>query len=977
MAQQRQLNRSHMERALVSMMVALLCLLALLPHQSAVGQSEIQPSYRGIDVVVLVDQSGSMGGLAYGSSDHPTANDPNDLRFDGTRLILEILGESRVNAVSSGRDIDFRVAVVDFGDFTETRLEPETIVPDSEEQWTPQLRELQDRVSAASFGQRNFGNTNHLLAFQRARELFDVMEAQNAPGPRLKAIVLLTDGIPYVLVRPASDQATPTPSLDGQPAPTPTPAQPIPVDRYMRDLFTYVNTAFPPSEFEIFVVGMNDSDRDQWRQIERYWQQITGGQAKLTENNEQVGATLQEFLFKLLGDPGIFIPCGSHPVNPYLRMARFTVHKAKPQDRISIRVNGVDLNLEDPAKARVTGAERVIERIVVFNPEPGFWDIICPPTARLDPKIFFEPVPLGVDLFGLSNQQLQYVPVPIRLKLSGYGGSPLPQYTDPQYKLQVNAEIVQPSGSVSLPLALDAQGFYSTSFVPTEVGEHMVRITARTQSPTGEPLELLDGQENAYQKRFVVSSTRPRLLSAAETTVLVPTTIEVEIQDDTGQRVSPDVFTSLGSQLAVALDEPAGTQTFPIQPQADGTLVASVTPLQAGSHPIRLAASTTASGQSLDEQLGTLYVQPMRVELVGLADAQAQYKTMPLTVRLIDRQGKPIEAPREGPYSLSGKAILTGAENLTSVLQPMGNGLWSTEVRPQNAGAVGVHVNFGTISDPQRTVLDADAGQFHVAPTTLVSLAILRPANGAEVEYNKPLPFLYNPFDVEIELRGDGKLLDPAKALVNAGQVPFELSLTDGEAQNRSSDVKVEPAGEPGRWRIRSDILRGRDTYQVSVMGNATLKPAFVWDEQPASVAFTQVPNRFLPVTYAASALLLAVVLVLLGKWANNRFIQPKARGELKIEDSNQQSVVGGSLNLDARNTHSVTWKPSGTHGVKSVKVSGQKNGGVKARVSYLKGGSISLTLTRGNPRKVLKDGFWLVHRDTKAVIDSSEDVTW
>lgn len=974
MAQQRQLNRSRIERALVAILIALLCLLVLSPSQSVVGQSENQPSYRGLDLVILVDQSGSMGGLAYGSSDHPQANDPNNLRFEGLEFILQYLGDTRINALSSDLDLDFRVAVVDFGDFTETRLEPVTIAPQSEEQWLPQLRGLQDQVSATSFGQRNFGNTNHLLAFQRARELFDVMEAQNAPGPRLKAVVLLTDGIPYVLSRSSSDQATPTPAPEGQSVPAPTPVQPIPVDKFMRDLTTYVNAAFPPSEFEIFVVGMNDSDRDQWRQVERNWQQITGEKAKLTENNEQVSATLQEFLFKLLGDPGIFIPCGSHPINPYLRLARFTVHKAKPQDRISIRINGTDLDLENSAKVRVRGAERFIETIEVFNPEPGFWDIICPPSAKLDPKISFEPVPLGVDLFGLSNQQLQYVPVPIRLKLSGYGGSPLPQYADPQYRLQVNAEIVQPSGSISLPLVLDAQGFYSASFIPTEVGEHLLRITAKTQSPTGESIELLNGLQNAFQNRFTVSSTRPRLLSTPETTVLVPTTIAVEIQDDAGQRVPPEVFTNPGSELAVALDEPAGTQIFPLQPQADGTLIASVTPLQSGSHPLRLTASATASGQSLNEQLGTLTVEPMRAELVGLADAQAQYKTIPLTVRLLDRQGKTIEAPREGPYALSGRANLIGAENLTGVLQPMGDGLWSTKVRPQNAGAVRVHVIFVTMSDPQRTVLDADAGQFQVAPTTLVSLAILRPANGAEVEYNKPLPFLYHPFDVEIELRGDGKLLDPAKALVNAGQVPFEVRLSDGEAQNRSNDVKVESAGEPGRWRIRSDILRGRDTYQVSVMGNAPLKPAFVWDEAPASVAFTRVPNRFLPVTYAVTALLLAIFLVKAGGWANNRFIQPKARGTLTIEDSNY-AAVGGSLSLDSRNSHSVAWKPIGlTHGVKSVKVTGQKGSGVRARVEYSKGGSNTLTLTNGN-RKALKNGIWLVYRDTKAGFDSSDGI--
>ncbi|GEM_PF-3201194 len=955
----------------VLMLVATL----VMPATSVVGQSSERP-YDGLDLVILVDQSGSMGGLDYGSSDHPAVNDRNELRFEAAKFIMDWLGRA---SLTYGLDLenDFRVALLDFGDTVESRLDPPivTIDPGSEQEWEPKLRELQQDVSAERFGRRNLGNTNQLLAFERARQIFDEMEAEGLPGNRLRAIIMLTDGIPYVLQGSGADQPTPEAS-DGSTS-TPQPRTPIPLDRYMSDLVPYVRDNFPSPEYRIFIVGMNDSDRDQWGPVVRYWNQVSGNHAELVAENEQAGATLQKYLEELrriigMGQGGFPAECGPYVVSPYLQMIRFNVHKATAQDRIGLRVNNADLDLQDPGKATVRGVDSVIETIEIPNPEPGFWDIVCPPSAKLDPEIYSEEVQMVAQLLGPLGQQLQYVPAPVKLKLSGYGGSALPRYADPKFRLDVVARITQPSGEALIPLTLDDQGVYAAPFTPTEPGAHRIAIIATTQDPNGNPIELL----NEDKGEFTVSTTRPRLVEAPATTVLVPSQVRIEITDDQGKRVAPEVFTTLGSQLYLALDEPQGRQMFPLQVQQDGSLLASVVPLEPGDHPIALTTNQSIShvgSGELDQTLGTLAVAPLSVQLIGLDDPQPQYGAVNVQLRLVDRDGRPVTG--DNPVvALVGEVTLTGAEESTHVLQSQGDGVWTASIRPEKPGSVGVRARFSTAGESPRTVFDDQAGTFQVTPTTLVSLAVLSPKNGDRLAYNGFLPFLKNPLDVRVELLGDGQPIDPALALADPAKSPFTVSISDSQGQDRSNEITIEPTGETGRWHAFGDGLTGRDTYLINVIGNAALKPAYIWDEQPQSLSVVRIPNRLLPVTYGVLTLILLVLLFAGWSFVSNHFFKQKATGVLAIIDSNERTI-GAPVNLDGRGVHTLKWTPNAPlAGVKSVRITGTKNG-VKVKVIKTKGAPLVRDLTNG-ARAPLNPGFFLTYTDKRGGAAASS-INW
>jgi hypothetical protein len=952
------------------------CLLVVLAGLQGPGSiqavAELAESpYTGLDLVLIVDQSGSMGGEAYGSTDHKTANDGNDLRFAGVQWAMDWLGSMRL-IYGKDRGMDFRVAVLDFGDTVETRLEPTTIAPDSREQWEPKLKELQATLSAERFGKRNLGNTNPLLAFQKAREVFDLMDQQGDSGHRLRAILVVTDGIPYV-VRPVDPRKpTAVPPAPGSPTATPTRVSSVPLAEYMTGLIKYTKENFASPDYSIYVLGVNDKERDQWGPVASYWRQVAGENVTLAPYNATYTANLQQFLGKMAHQVGLtegeLIPCGERLIPPYLQLIRFTIHKTSPADRVQIRVNNHDLDLNTAAK--VDGANAVIETIEIPNPDPGTWNLICPANGRVDTQIYMEEVSAKADLKEPTGAKLQYLPSDIRLNLSGYEGTALPHYPDPKYQLTVQAGVVRPSGAITVPLQLDAEGYYSAPFTPTEVGTYSVRIAATTRNVDGSSLQLPLKLLPADPVVFTVSGTRPQLADVSETTVLVPAHVSLQVLNDQEQRIEPQVLQKLVTQAQITLEEPAGPRTFALQLQPDGTLAGSVTPLQAGELPLSLGATGGAAASQFNQRLNkSLKVSPLRVELVGLADPQAQYKSMNLVLRLLDQAGQPLMATADKTIGLEVTASLDGAGTDTVALAPGEDSTFVAPFRPQTAGDYLVHAVVKTTGAAARTIYDGDVGAFRVTPTSLVSVVLTAPKNGSALEYNKFLPFLKNSLALGIELQTSGQRADPASVLVDAGRLPFTLTLTEtltgAPGRNRAAELTLEPAGQPGAWRAYSKSITGRASYQVQVSGDAALKPAFVWDETPQSISFSRIPNRLLPLTYALAGLILVVAGVFAGRGVNNRFLQVKARGMLSIEDSNYH-LIGTPCNLESRNLHSVAWNPNAPQAdVKGVQVTGQANG-VVARVKYSQGGGVTHSLTNGT-RKPLKGGYWITYRDLGA----------
>src|SRR5687768_8250937 len=81
--------------------------------------AQAAPGAAGFDLLFLVDQSGSMGGVASGTpaSVVPIPNDPAGLRFVAPEAAIRILGHDRLGV---RRNADYRVGLLSFGSGVET-----------------------------------------------------------------------------------------------------------------------------------------------------------------------------------------------------------------------------------------------------------------------------------------------------------------------------------------------------------------------------------------------------------------------------------------------------------------------------------------------------------------------------------------------------------------------------------------------------------------------------------------------------------------------------------------------------------------------------------------------------------------------------------------------------------------------------------------------------------------------------------------
>jgi len=151
----------------------------------------------GIDIVFLIDQSGSMSGT--GGSNEP-ANDPSKIRMDGVTTVnnyLQFIYQTnklyRESSNISGQKLVFRVGVISFGTTAEVDAPLTEINFESDDK----LKEFNSQ-----FTTKSLGNTNFPAAFDLAKGLFD-KAGDPLPGQsRQRVIILVTDGRPYNLSGP-------------------------------------------------------------------------------------------------------------------------------------------------------------------------------------------------------------------------------------------------------------------------------------------------------------------------------------------------------------------------------------------------------------------------------------------------------------------------------------------------------------------------------------------------------------------------------------------------------------------------------------------------------------------------------------------------------------------------------------------------------------------------------------------------------
>lgn len=658
-----------------------------------------QTLYDGLDIVFLVDQSGSMARINGGG----IPNDRLGLRFYSLSYAASLLGDFHLYI---NQDASFRFSVVNFGRSAEAwdfapigSSQPiywQTIEPRSRDEWKPQYDQLKSEFDEmiAQYSKKDLGDTNFQIAFREARTQFD--QIPNLSGNRLRVIILLTDGQPALDV----------------PGFTAT--------KHMDDLTLFASKYFPEPNYRIYTIGMIDANDSYWQLVQHYWEEITNDpctdvacpdsakdRTGLVASNDDVGKRFQEILKELSTvlpvskdlkyvDEAV-IP-GPLPVPPYLKSISFAYFKTDPSQKLLLTdpTGASDANISG---VEIEGIDGPIQMVRISNPQPGQWKVATDP-ASVDVDITMRYIFAKSQLDSPLGPQAQYVPLTIKYKLLDDLGNPLPNYPDPKYRLLVRAKVEAGGQSWDLTLNSAADGTYSAEFTPIVSEPHKITVTAESQDYEGNLLSIF----NDVIGEFDVS---PVLLAAKNIPLVWPQyseqPITFELQDSRGYAV--EAPSSLDMMVTINGENSAPLM---LKLQPDGSYETTYTPSVTGLHSIHAFASVVdSSGEKkiiMDENIGEFDVSPTtRVDLIVQEPASAeQYETgllpfprNPLTVKiqLQDEDGKVLDPQKVFLNSA------TNALSVTSIQDEKGNDV-NLELDMQQTPDKGVYLaessEFGT-----------------------------------------------------------------------------------------------------------------------------------------------------------------------------------------------------------------------------------------------------------------------------------------
>ena len=475
-----------------------------------------------LDLVVLIDQSNSM-----------KVNDPNNLRIEALRQIIDYLGDSVLYFCP---DAKHRLAVIGFGDegtlytddikvyFSNVVIAPRTL-----SEWIKARKVLKSKLPAPE----NLGGTDFLSAFKAAKDIFDQWGSSTSSEkdilPRRKVVLLLTDGGPCVIADGCGQDGKP---YGGQQ-----------MAKAMERLKEYLDpngADFPwrgqenKSSVSILVVGLNDSTSAGYNylqdsRIKDVWAQITrehGGEFVPVATDKPENLRLSSQVFDALNQVAPVVlkkwPCDKPLwVDPYTS-GILVIHIWRqgalsgflPQDVVvRLRYESADgkVVFYERGNASESGygpedysGTDFSERYVFYRPAPGKYTVEVEHADRcVDVDVRTGEEPLIVKVLSPSpdshtnilpqvkdSPYYDKVLVPrfkIQLLQRAKDGSTQPVIEFPGYPLKVKATVKRPDGKkdeYTLVKEGDDGVFVSNNFIKTPVaGKYEWSLVVETSNP--------------------------------------------------------------------------------------------------------------------------------------------------------------------------------------------------------------------------------------------------------------------------------------------------------------------------------------------------------------------------------------------------------------------------------------------------------------------------------------------------------------
>ncbi len=679
--------------------------------QQGPGNNPQGRGYTGLDVLFVVDHSGSMGGAPFGGDPiYGDGNDPNMMRFNIPQIFAGILGDFRG---LDTRDLDVNMALLAFGDHTRLLLNWTDIndpVPGAPDPWPGLLQQIRDDIDDTRFGRVHLGFTDFKKAIAEARNLFQQAPTSPGGGQHLKVIVILTDGAPCVPV--------------GRPIDC-TNLQAVGAFQHLDELAAYVDQHFP-THYELFVIGL-DRDNSYWSQVEDNWRRV------VCENPQQpacdmharrvtdeVEAVQQAYdvvttLFREIGagwrPPIVINPGVPFPVPPYTQLMRINVFKLVPQPL----TQGVQLTKPDGStETQVTlqrGTDDFLERYEVSSPDTGEWILnvsqddlqniqkiefsaelivagVEANTAMTSPPYMYEKVDVTARLFEQQSGQLAQTGPTMEIE---------PDYPITMQAMVYDARQVNPSSTPPIDTftfgldpnaAIPGLSEFSYTWHPTQVGEYQIHVSAY----------YVDINDSAATPQYLFQNEKvidPFEVRESYVEVVAPISSELEGRAvDVGFNVrqkGTDQLVDTGNALRLRLswtDTVTGDQQGPVDVanavMQPGQFLGPITITPPGMYML-----TLQPGIELDtwEPLGLPYQTPLEVRPLRMITLEAAFspsdsevvsrenslypffpkKTLGANVRIVDDEGNLV------PETLEILTNTPGAKPIVRIVDDDGN----------------------------------------------------------------------------------------------------------------------------------------------------------------------------------------------------------------------------------------------------------------------------------------------------------------
>jgi hypothetical protein len=638
---------------------------ASLPVANPVGLYNVQPqpaaqanACNELQVIFIVDQSGSMFGFTDNTGRFVPPTDPLGLRFAAPENAFDRLGAYRYQRYE---DANIQFAVIYFGDRAQTQIPWTEITPESR----AEFESLQQAVSPLFPLGNSLGETLVQAPFEIASSLFIQVEPQ-VDGCPTRAVIVITDGQPYVS----------TAGFNWQ--------------NHLRGVDSYVQQYMPPPDHRIYVIGVDEGNR-YWPATRPFWEDITGDPDRVfrAQNQSEMASLILRItseLMRTLGEglvsgcvneDGILDVPGSMQ-KIYISLSKWdaSVH-LEVQDALG-RVININ-NYSSFSDVEFEGITEPIETIIIENPHPGPWQVLTTIPAALQDAcaVSFDALtavkkPIApID----GDQLIQFRKTSLQFQLVDANGNPLPDYNSPDYDLQMDVKIWNSGVEKFITSGANpGQVYINNDFIPLDPGQTALSVTATSRNRQGERFTILNDETLAT---FTVLPVTFELLTGPSPGAILEQYVEFPLSfalvAGNSQPISIDLPLRLNASITHVDSGEQFTLNLPLS--ADDTYNANFTPGKPGEYRLEYTAAVdTPQTQVITEGELSWNVFPVIRMSVDFVSPKSMVATDPflnptgleIQIQLIGDDGQPVTASAMGvadPNAIFSVKVLDGDGN--------------------------------------------------------------------------------------------------------------------------------------------------------------------------------------------------------------------------------------------------------------------------------------------------------------------------